>query len=159
MVALTPLTTDELQQQARAVLERLGMGLVDLQALRAQGFVAAEYRQRGGRRSGPYHRLHWRVAGRQRIAYLGRNPLLAEHVQAALAVWQAPRNEQRASAALLRAARRALRAAKAVAAPQLAREARYFHGYSVRRRRRHAGDQGDGVSTIETDGAREGPQL
>jgi hypothetical protein len=81
---------------------------------------------------------------------LGRNPVLVEQVRSALAVWQAPRRAQRASAALLRAARRSLRAAKVAAAPRLAREGRYFHGYSVRRR---AHDPGDCASIVETQGA------
>lgn len=138
---------------AAELFHRLDLDERDLAAIARQGFVAVEFRRRSGRRCGPYYKLRWRVAGRQRVRYLGRNPVLVEHVQAALAAWQAPRRAQRASVALLRAARRALRAAKAAAAPRLVQEGQYFHGYSVRRR--HNVDHSDGVTMFESDGAYE----
>jgi hypothetical protein len=141
---------------AAALFGKLGLTGEDLAALAEQGFVSAEYRFRGHRRYGPFHKLRWRVAGRQRVRYLGRNPILGERVRLALAAWQAPRRTQRVSAALLHSVRRALRAAKAAAAPQLACEGRYLHGYIARRRRRDD-DRGDGVSTIDALGAHETP--
>ncbi len=133
------------EQRAAAYLGRLGLTAGDLASLAAQGFVSSEYRSRGNRHYGPFRKLRWREGRCQRVRYLGRNPVLAEQVQAALTVWQAPRKEQRASAALLRAARRALLAAR-TAAPQLAREGRYLHGYSARRRRAgRPGDVGSGT--------------
>ena len=145
------------EQHAAACLGRLGLTAVDLAALAAQGFISAEYRSRGPRRYGPIFKLRWRLGNVQKVRYLGRNPVLAEQVQVALAVWQAPHRAQRESAALLRSARRTLRAAKAGAAPQLAREGRYLHGYAVRRRR-HSGDHDD-VSMIDSHGACEDPQV
>ena len=134
------------------LLAQLGLSTPDLAALAKQGFVSGEYRNRGARRCGPYYKLRWRLDGAQRVLYLGCNPVLAEQVQSALAAWQAARREQRASIALQRSARCALHAAKCAAALLLERDGRYFHGYSVRRRRRGSDhDQASSTTTATAD--------
>jgi len=60
-----------------------------------QGSVAAAYRKVGHRTYGPYHRLSYRVDGRQRSVYIGRDPHQADAVRSALATLQAQRRRQR----------------------------------------------------------------
>ncbi len=81
--------TDSANAGERLLL-RLGLTRNDIAALRRQGFIAAEYCVRGGRRFGPYFKLRWRCGGRQRVRYLGRDCRLAEAVAAAVKQLQEP---------------------------------------------------------------------
>ena len=66
--------------EAADALARLGLGPADRAALARQGFVAAEWRRRGGRRWGPYFKLRWRRGGVQRVRYLGREVRISRPV-------------------------------------------------------------------------------
>jgi hypothetical protein len=120
---------------AQPTLARLRMSVDDWQALARNGFVAAEFRFRGGRRCGPYFRLHWR-AGRQRSRYLGMDPHRAEQIRAELDAWQSDRQQTRRLAQLLREVRTRLYRVKDLLAPAVAERGWTFHGYVVRRRGR-----------------------
>ena len=61
---------DALVGRGEGGLAGLCLAAEDLRALARQGFVAAEWR--GGR--GPYFKVRWRVGGRVRVRYLGRDP-------------------------------------------------------------------------------------
>ena len=101
--------------------------------LARQGFVAADYRVRGGRRFGTYHKLRWRENRRQRVVYLGCDPELAERVKQALETLQRARRLRSELSRLLCAARRQLRQIRRLLEPR-AREAGYtLHGYRIRR--------------------------
>jgi len=88
------------------------------EALARQGAVVATYRQRGGRRYGPYYRLTYRIDGRQRAVYLGTDADLVRHVRERLTQLHHVRREQVQIAPL----RRALRQQAKVARQQLDRE-------------------------------------
>ena len=60
------------------------------------GHVAASWRQRDGRKFGPYYRLAFRDGDRQRSIYLGCAGPLVELVRQQLAEIQRPRTERRA---------------------------------------------------------------
>src|SRR5262249_19393729 len=113
----------------------------DQRALARQGFVAAEFRGRGGRRQGPYFKLRWRQDGRQRVRYLGREGGRAEQVRAALADLQRPLRLAREIAGLMAEARGRLRHVKQLVEPGLASRGRYFHGYTARREGQPAANQ------------------
>jgi hypothetical protein len=57
------------------------------------GHVAESWRQRNGRRFGPYYRLAYRDGNRQKSVYLGRAGELVEQVRQRLAVIQGPRRQ------------------------------------------------------------------
>jgi hypothetical protein len=107
----------------------------DHAALARNGFVAVEYRWRGGRRWGPYYKLRWRRAGRQRTRYLGANPARCEQVRRELALLQAPLRQARLAAQLLLEARGHLRSLRQELTAPMAARGKQFHGYAVRRRR------------------------
>jgi len=120
------------------ILRELGLSREALEALRRQGFVTGEFCVRGGRRLGPYFKLRWRSAGRQRVVYLGADARRAEAVRGALARWQQPRRLQRDVDRLLAQTRRALRAVKQTVTPHLETPDTHWHGYQLRRRRQPA---------------------
>ena len=84
----------------RALLEevlmaKLGLRTEDVAALARQGSISGEFRQRKGNPTGPYYKLRWRHGSRQRVRYLGRDPLLVSAVRTALRTLQAPRRRAR----------------------------------------------------------------
>ena len=99
---------DALVDRGEGGLAGLHLAAEDLRALARQGFVAAEWR--GGR--GPYFKVRWRVGGRVRVRYLGRDPGRAARARAALEAMQWPLRAARLLARLLGEARRRLRDAK-----------------------------------------------
>ena len=122
-------------RDARAVLTRLGLNEDDVEALALQGFVAAEDRQYRGARLGPYFKLRWRMHGRQRTKYLGRDAQLAEVVANAIADLQRENLLAREVARMMTAARKSLQETKKQMAKVMANRGRYYHGYTCRKRR------------------------
>ena len=103
----------------------------DLQALARQGFVATEPRQ--GR--GPSYKLRWRRGGRQRVRYVGRDPVRVGQIRAALenlrhAHWVARRLAQ-----LLAEAHRGIRNAKKLLQLRAEECGGHYHGFTLRRPR------------------------
>src|SRR5256885_3352521 len=98
-------------------LADLGLSTAEYQALTEQGFVAAERRQHNGRVCGPYYKLRWRLNGRQKVRYLGRDHGHAERVRAALADLQRPAHLLRQVVRWLHQAREQLREIKAILQP------------------------------------------
>lgn len=81
--------------------------------LREQGSVVATWRERNGRKTGPYHRLTCRDAsGTQRSVYLGSDSNLVGVVQEMLSMLKQRRRESRALARARPVLRRALRASR-----------------------------------------------
>ncbi|MHB1037654.1 MAG: hypothetical protein ACYC35_24340 [Pirellulales bacterium] len=78
-----------------------------------QGSVVATWRTRGGRRCGPYYRLAYREAGRQKSLYLGPSASLADQVRGLLAELQQPLRYGRLLDRLAAQARASLRQANA----------------------------------------------
>src|SRR5205823_9082381 len=115
-------------------LGRLGLGPADRAALARQGFVAAEWRRRGGRRWGPYFKLRWRRGGVQRVRYLRRESDRAREVEACLGRLRRSAWLARVGRALLADARHRLRALKEQLEPLLAARGKRLHGYAARRR-------------------------
>lgn len=86
----------------------------------AQGAVVAGWRERGGRRLGPYYRLAYREGGRQRSIYLGRYGELVRRVRALLVGLKRPLRERRRMRRLKAQVRAALGRCKARVAELLA---------------------------------------
>jgi hypothetical protein len=113
------------------LLANLGLIPVELAALRRQGFVNREPRGRGS----AVFKLRFRLAGRQRVVYLGTDAEQAEGVERELAEWQQSRRQSLEFARAHRRVGKFLRAAKARLAPLLEREGYHYHGQAVRRSR------------------------
>src|SRR5438105_2365052 len=116
-------------------LAELGLSGEDLEALKRQGFVAADYRHRGRRLFGPYFKLRWRSKRRQQVLYLGQAQQRAEEVRAALTEWQRPSRLIRELSRVLGETRRRLASTKALLASHLPNGELYVHGYTLRRKR------------------------
>jgi hypothetical protein len=78
-----------------------------------QGSVVATWRTRGCRRCGPYYRVAYREAGRQKSLYLGPSAPLADQVRGLLAELQQPLRYGRLLDRLAAQARASLRQANA----------------------------------------------
>ncbi|MBN1395018.1 MAG: hypothetical protein JW959_08340 [Pirellulales bacterium] len=77
-----------------------------------QGYIAASWRRRGGKKFGPYYRLCYREGGRQHSIYLGRDGALVERVRRELSAAQMPLIQRRVFHALQRQVRASLRVHK-----------------------------------------------
>ncbi len=110
--------------------------------LRTQGVVVGSYRLYRGRRLGPFFRVAFRVDGRQRSIYLGKDPALAEEVRGLLARLQAPLERHRGLRRQRDAAKASLRRAKIRLEQQLARVGLGLKGYEVRGWRTAVGHDG-----------------
>jgi hypothetical protein len=97
-----------------------------------QGNVAAGYRHRNGKTFGPYHRLSYRLGGRQFSIYLGRSPKLVEQVRRALAAIQKPLAQRRFFNQLERQIRASLRVQKLRMGALLRPFGLRLKGYEVR---------------------------
>jgi hypothetical protein len=100
-----------------------------------QGTVVAGWRSYGGRRLGPYYRLAYREASRQRSLYLGRSEDLADAVRGLLGSLQQPLRNRQAVRRLKSLARASLRRVKAELGRVLAKSGFWLKGYEVRRKK------------------------
>jgi hypothetical protein len=134
---------DSVDQKTRAARRR-ALDLVARyeQLLRTQGAVVASYRLYRGRRLGPFFRVAFRVDGRQRSIYLGKDPALAEEVRGVLARLQAPLERRRGLKRQRDAAKAGLRRAKIRLEQELARVGLGLKGYEVRGWRTTVGHHG-----------------
>ena len=94
--------------------------------------MVATWQRWKGRKLGPYYRLSYREAGRQRSVYLGRSGPLAEQVREALAALQRGVRRSRAYERVRREIRGGLRAHKALLDAALRGLGLHLQGYSVR---------------------------
>jgi hypothetical protein len=97
-----------------------------------QGSVVASWRRRGTHTYGPYYRLIYREASRQRSIYLGRAGGLVEEVRGRLLALQAPLRARRASQRAGRQAAALVRASKARLNLQLRPWGLRLQGFEVR---------------------------
>jgi hypothetical protein len=97
-----------------------------------QGTVVADWRRRGARRLGPYHRLAYREARRQRSIYLGRDSPLVAEVRQALSALQTPWKRQRQYHRLRRDALASLGGHKRLLDRHLGRLGLRLQGFEVR---------------------------
>ncbi|MHB1038535.1 MAG: hypothetical protein ACYC35_29725 [Pirellulales bacterium] len=104
-----------------------------------QGSVVATWRTRCGRRCGPYYRLAYREAGRQKSLYLGPSAPLADQVRGLLAELQQPLRYGRLLDRLAAQARASLRRANAELNRVLGTFGFYLKGRHEFRRLRGAG--------------------
>jgi len=114
----------------------LNLTLEELQALRKEGFVAAERRGRAA----VIFKLRFRLAGRQQARYLGADPQRAAAIRAALVVQQQPRrleqNLKRRLASHIATAQAVLQSIKPRLAEHVLEAGFRFHGRRLRRSRR-----------------------
>lgn len=95
-------------QKVAGRCERIWSQVLALPPLLArQGAVVASWRVWQGRRLGPYFRLAYREAGRQRSIYLGRSEELAGRVRRLLEQLRDPPQQRRQCRQLIAAVRRA----------------------------------------------------
>lgn len=99
-------------------------------ALRSNGFVCSEERSYC-----QVYKLRFRVAGRQRVRYVG-SAAAADQIRQELAVWQAGTRAKRALRQAQHEARRAIRQIKPYLAPLVQAAGLKFHGRAIRRPRR-----------------------
>jgi hypothetical protein len=130
MTQATPASTDPC-----SILMSLGLSLAEVDCLKDQGVVTAEYRDYQGTHLGPYHKLRWRMHGRQRVKYLGQDLAKAERVSIALAQLRQQKVLDRQLAKMMSEARKGLRKAKKELAAAMTARGRYYHGYTSRKQR------------------------
>ena len=113
-----------------------GMGLTpaEITAVKSQGFVTAELRGQ----TCTVYKMRFRIAGRQRVLYLGTDPLVADAVREELQRLQKSRHTRRNMQALIRQANRLLRDSKSELLADAKQEGYRFHGLALRRPRRPA---------------------
>ena len=97
-----------------------------------QGSVVASWRRRGTRTYGPYYRLIYREASRQRSLYLGRAGGLVEEVRGRLRALQTPLRSHRVLERTRRHAAALVRASKARLNLQLRPWGLRLQGFEVR---------------------------
>ena len=117
-----------------SMLARIGLTAAEITAIKRQGFVSAESR-------GPkctVYKLRFRVAGRQRVKYVGTDPLVADAVREELQRLQKSKHTQRNLQALIGQANRLLRESKSELLTDAKQAGYHFHGQSLRRPRRPA---------------------
>lgn len=107
------------------------LGDEEMNALRTQGFVTAE--RRG---SNLYFKLRFRVHGKQRVRYLGRDATLADRIRQELDAIRAPKRILQNMHRVDQHARRLLRQMKSELSPILAVHGYRFHGMAIRKARR-----------------------
>ncbi len=105
--------------------------LANARLFAAQGSVVATWRNRRGKRFGPYYRLAYRRHGRQRSVYLGP-ATVADRLRGLLSRLQKPLRRHRLYQRLQSEARRSLREAKRHLAGQLAPYGITVKGYEFR---------------------------
>jgi hypothetical protein len=132
--ANTSATTNESGAQGSCgpgfnILQALPIGSAERRALEQQGFVAAEYRDG----KGPYFKLKFRVAGRQRVLYLGADATFVDRIRRELAQLQAARRADRKLARLTKEAHGVVRRSKQQLEMHLRRAGLKFHGRAIRR--------------------------
>ena len=121
-------------------LRRLRLSAEDLAALTRNGLITAEYRERQGRRFGPYFKLRFRKGAEQNVRYLGRDARRAAEVETHLKRLRTPQRLLREAARLIADTRKNLRRAQQQMQPLLAAQGFRYHGYNSRRRRLTATD-------------------
>lgn len=126
------MTSVKTQHPGKA-LESLGLEEEAMEALQHQGFVAEEFRDRAGRRWGPYYKLRWRQDGRQRVRYLGNDTRRVHEIRVALQHWQQVTRLTREVEELFRQSRKALKSLKDALSPQVSAAGKRWHGYQTRR--------------------------
>jgi hypothetical protein len=102
----------------------------ELRALLSQGFVSAERRAKH-----TYYKLRFRLAGRQRVRYLGTDPEEAGQLQRILEELQARRRHKSELARRVETAARQLRGFKRILEPLVLQAGYRCHGQAIRRPR------------------------
>ena len=111
---------------------RLGLGPAELVALRRKGYVAQDDRGHG---HDGYWRLRFRLGGRARTVYLGRDPQLVEAVRNELSLLQQQHHQERRIAKVTSEGKKVLRAAKRRLGPVLRQLGYRYHGDAMRKQR------------------------
>jgi hypothetical protein len=111
----------------------------------AQGSVQASYRRYQGRKLGPFFRLSFRQAGKQRSRYIGQDRALAAQIERRLQELQAPLVGARQIERSLSEHRRHLKLAKVEFRRRLEAHGLRLQGNEIRgwRTRQHAASLGD----------------
>jgi hypothetical protein len=106
--------------------------ILDQDVFRHQGFVTSTWRNRHGRRFGPYFTLVHREYGRVRKTYLGTCTKLAEMVRRQLRELQVETRRDRQLRELVRKLRHCVRASKVAFDQSLAEQGLQAKGFEVR---------------------------
>ena len=112
-------------------LSRLKLSADEIEELKSQGFVAEERRGKT-----VYFKLRFRLQGRQRVKYLGRDVAFVNMIRQELAVIQTPRRTLQHVERCGQHARTSLRQMKSELTPMLASYGYHFHGMAIRKTRR-----------------------
>ena len=120
------------QGLVNTTLARLGLTAEEIAAVKRQGFVSAEMR---GRKCMVF-KLRFRIDGRQRVQYLGTDPLVADTVREELRRLQNGKRMDKNLQSLINEANRLLRETKSQLLPFAEAAGYRFHGRALRRTRR-----------------------
>jgi hypothetical protein len=104
---------------------------IELGALRRNGSVQAETH-----RGRALYKLRFRVEQKQCVRSLGRDPRVAKAVQLELDRWQLDRRDELAMGRAIETGRRLLTRARARLETDMEAAGYYFHGRTLRRRRK-----------------------
>ena len=115
-----------------SVLDQVGLEPNEWVALRRQGYVSRE--GRGPDRA--VFKLRFRCDGRQRVKYLGTNPVRAQRAAVELSRLQAARHVERLHKRVRREVSELLRDGKRRLEPMLEGTEFRFHGRAIRRHRK-----------------------
>lgn len=116
---------------APPAIAALGLSVEEIAALRHQGFVCREERDRGR----AYGKLRYRVHGKQHVKYLGKDDAFVRQVEQELSELQAPNQLNRTLGRLTREANQVLRSVKPRVESVLNDQGYVFHGRAVRKPR------------------------
>ena len=106
--------------------------------LARQGAIVATFRQRGGRRLGPYYRLACRGSDRRQVSvYLGAAGLIVAETRRRLEQLQERRKQQRFWALVRRAVHKKMKAARRCLQDELAQHGLTTQGAEIRGWRQH----------------------
>ena len=119
-----------------------------------QGVVVKCWREYKGRRLGPYYKLAFRDARRQRSVYLGRSVKLADCVGKLLKETQRSVKQARAYKSLRLQARFGLREQKSQWRRDLGKAGLFAKGFEVRGWRKRSDRQTNAVRSVDQPGVR-----
>ena len=115
----------------KPALATLGLSPMELAALATQGFVCAEYQGNGH----VYHKLRFRLGGRQRVRYLGKDREFIDCVRKELDGLQKSTRLRHELGRLVLAGKHTVRVAKKQMEPLLRKAGFAFHGLTIRHSR------------------------
>jgi hypothetical protein len=143
---LSPVDGTLVDRPGTHILDDLGIPPADQIALKHQGFISEEYRKERGL----YYKLRYRMQGKQRVVYLGKDTAVADRVRDELAALQNARRSDQQLKQFTMQAHKLLRESKRRLEVDLEAAGFSYHGFEIRktRKRSHSAGQRDGPAVL-----------